>query len=236
MRHTGTLELETDRLLLRRLLSQDAPQMYENWANDPAVTRFLRWEPHKSPAETRELLSAWAELYPNPDYYQWAIVEKATGQVFGSISVYNALLGEPQQKTKWQGLELSGGIWEPGYCIGQKWWGKGFTTEALQAVVDFWFRQVGGAFLTCCHAVQNPASGRVMEKAGFVYHHNDVYHKFDGTPAKAISVFDYTQIVFAALLGILFLNQIPDVLSIAGYIVIIGTAIFKWQYNMKYDT
>ena len=107
MRHTGTLELETDRLLLRRLLSQDAPQMYENWANDPAVTRFLRWEPHKSPAEPRELLSAWAELYPNPDYYQWAIVEKATGQVFGSLSVYNALLGEPQQKPKWQGLELS---------------------------------------------------------------------------------------------------------------------------------
>ena len=62
--------------------------------------------------------------------------------------------------------------------------GKGFTTEALQAVVDFWFRQVGGAFLTCCHAVQNPASGRVMEKAGFVYHHNDVYHKFDGTPVE----------------------------------------------------
>ena len=161
MRHTGTPELETDRLLLRRLLPQDAPQMYENWANDPAVTRFLRWEPHKSPAETRELLSAWAELYPNPDYYQWAMVEKATGQVFGSISVYNALLGEPQQKAKWPGLELSGGIWEPGYCIGQKWWGKGLTTEALQAVVDFWFRQVGGTFLTCCHAVHNPASGPV---------------------------------------------------------------------------
>ena len=138
----------------------------------------------QSPAETRELLSAWAELYPNPDYYQWAMVEKATGQVFGSISVYNALLGEPQQKTKWPGLELSGGIWEPGYCIGQKWWGKGLTTEALQTVVDFWFHQVGGTFLTCCHAVHNPASGRVMEKAGFVYHHNDVYHKFDGTPVE----------------------------------------------------
>lgn len=55
-------------------------------------------------------------------------------------------------------------------------------------------------------------------------------------PAKEISVFDYTQIVFAALLGILFLDQIPDALSVAGYIVIIGTAIFKWQYNMKHDT
>ena len=74
------------------------------------------------------------------------MVEKATGQVFGSISVYNALLGEPQQKAKWPGLELSGGIWEPGYCIGQKWWGKGLTTEALQAVVDFWFNQVAVPF------------------------------------------------------------------------------------------
>lgn len=184
MRHLGTVELETDRLLLRRLLPQDAPQMYANWASDPAVTRFLRWEPHKSPAETRELLSAWAELYPNPDYYQWAIAEKATGQVFGSISLCNALLGEPQQKARWPELDLSGGIWEPGYCIGQQWWDKGFTTEALQAVVDFWFGQVEGDFLTCCHAVPNPASGRVMEKAGFVYHHDDVYHKFDGTPVE----------------------------------------------------
>ena len=58
MRHTGTPELETDRLLLRRLLPQDAPQMYENWANDPAVTRFLRWEPHKSPAESSSRVSA----------------------------------------------------------------------------------------------------------------------------------------------------------------------------------
>ena len=184
MRHLGTVELETDRLLLRRLLPQDAPQMYANWASDPAVTRFLRWEPHKSPAETRELLSAWAELYPNPDYYQWAIAEKATGQVFGSISLCNALLSEPQQKARWPELDLSGGIWEPGYCIGQQWWDKGFTTEALQAVVDFWFGQAEGDFLTCCHAVPNPASGRVMEKAGFVYHHDDVYHKFDGTPVE----------------------------------------------------
>ena len=112
------------------------------------------------------------------------LMEKATGQVFGSISLYNSLLGEPAQRNEWPGFDLSEGIWEPGYCIGQKWWGKGFTTEALQAVVDFWFNQVGGTFLTCCHAVQNPASGRVMEKAGFVYHHNDVYHKFDGTPVE----------------------------------------------------
>lgn len=79
MRHAGTQDIETPRLLLRRLLPEDAPQMYANWASDPEVTRYLRWEPHKSPAETRELLAAWALLYPNPDYYQWAMVENATG-------------------------------------------------------------------------------------------------------------------------------------------------------------
>lgn len=49
-------------------------------------------------------------------------------------------------------------------------------------------------------------------------------------PAKEISVFDYTQVLFAALLGFFFLGQIPDVLSVIGYVIIIGSAIFKWNY------
>lgn len=110
MRHAGTQEIKTPRLLLRRLMPSDAPMMYTNWANDPEVTRWLRWTPHKDVAETQELLSAWALLYPNEDYYQWAIVEKATGQVFGSISLYNSLLGEPAQRNEWPGFDLSEGI------------------------------------------------------------------------------------------------------------------------------
>lgn len=49
-------------------------------------------------------------------------------------------------------------------------------------------------------------------------------------PAKEISVFDYTQIIFAALLGFVFLGQIPDWMSVVGYIIIIGSAVFKWNY------
>ncbi len=49
-------------------------------------------------------------------------------------------------------------------------------------------------------------------------------------PAKEISVFDYSQVIFAALLGFLFLDQIPDYMSITGYIIIIGSALFKWWY------
>lgn len=136
MRHTGTQEIETPRLLLRRLMPSDAPMMYTNWANDPEVTRWLRWMPHKDVAETQELLSAWALLYPNEDYYHWAIVEKATGQVFGSIGVFTSSSVEPD-RDPWPGFDHSNGVWEPGYCIGRAWWGKGCTTEALKALVEY---------------------------------------------------------------------------------------------------
>ena len=132
-------------------------------------------------------MAAWATLYPNPDYYQWAIVEKASGQVFGSISIFNALLGDPAQKALWPQQDCTDGIWEAGYCIGKHWWNHGFATEALKAAVNYWFENTDGGWLTCCHAKENPASGRVMEKAGFVYHHDAIDHKFDGTPVECRS-------------------------------------------------
>ena len=52
-------------------------------------------------------------------------------------------------------------------------------------------------------------------------------------PAKEIAVFDYTQVLFAALLGLVFFGQIPDWMSLVGYLVIIGSAIFKWNYLRK---
>lgn len=54
-------------------------------------------------------------------------------------------------------------------------------------------------------------------------------------PAKEISVFDYSQVVFAAALGLIFLGQIPDIMSIIGYVIIIGSAVFKWNYNLQHE-
>ena len=52
-------------------------------------------------------------------------------------------------------------------------------------------------------------------------------------PAKEISVFDYTQVVFAALLGIAFFKEVPQVYSLIGYGIIIGIAILRWRRNLK---
>jgi len=54
-------------------------------------------------------------------------------------------------------------------------------------------------------------------------------------PAKEISVFDYAQVLFAAMWGFIFLDQLPDYLSLIGYAIIIGSAIFKWYYILYKD-
>ena len=54
-------------------------------------------------------------------------------------------------------------------------------------------------------------------------------------PARKIGVFDNTQVVFSALLGIAFLSEVPELLSVAGYIIIIGMAVFRWYRNLKHE-
>ena len=54
-------------------------------------------------------------------------------------------------------------------------------------------------------------------------------------PAKEISVFDYTQVIFAAILGMIFLSETPSIFSIIGYVIIIGTAVVRWYLALKKD-
>ena len=52
-------------------------------------------------------------------------------------------------------------------------------------------------------------------------------------PAKEISVFDYTQVIFAALLGFAFFGEIPVAFSFVGYGIIITVAVIRWNRNRK---
>lgn len=56
---------------------------------------------------------------------------------------------------------------------------------------------------------------------------------YQNAPAKDISVFDYTQVIFAACLGMIFLDEFPDIYSLIGYVIIIGAAVIKWQIARK---
>lgn len=155
MEHRGTVDISTERLLLRRFVVGDAKPMLRNWASDPEVTHFLTWEPHASIDVTRALLEEWVRSYERLDFYQWAIVPHALGEPIGSISVV--------------GIERAVSSAEIGYCIGRPWWHQGFTGEALVAVVDHMMREVGCGRVCAKHDARNPNSGLVMRHAGMSY-------------------------------------------------------------------
>lgn len=117
MKHCGTQTLETGRLLLRRLTVDDCEMMYNNWASDPEVARFVRWNAHRSWSETAELLNEWEKHYPDPAYYQWGITDKRSTVLFGTISIF-----PPQDlKTGWHlNTERLGSTWEVGFALGRK--------------------------------------------------------------------------------------------------------------------
>ncbi len=174
MKHVGTQEITTPRLLLRRFTLSDAPAMYQNWARDAEVTRWMRWNAHVCVAETKATLRGWLREYAKPDFYVWAIQRLGDGALMGSLGILKSLEDHGPNG------------YEPGYCVGRAFWGQGYTTEALSAAVRWFFDNTGAKTLYCCHAVENPASGRVLQKTGFVYTHKGSYDKPGGARVPAL--------------------------------------------------
>lgn len=63
MNKAGTQKIETQRLILRRFKIEDADDMYNNWASDPEVTRYLTWPVHSSVEVTKNLLTEWITIF-----------------------------------------------------------------------------------------------------------------------------------------------------------------------------
>jgi ribosomal-protein-alanine N-acetyltransferase len=155
MTHKGTVRLETERLILRRFVPEDAEAMFRNWANDSDVTKYLMWPTHGNIENTRKVLAEWDAIYEKPDHYSWAIELKSLGEPIGSIAAV-------QKRDDIQMVHI-------GYCIGKAWWHKGYTSEALTELVRFFFEEVGVNRVESRHDPRNPNSGKVMMKAGLRY-------------------------------------------------------------------
>ncbi len=163
MNHIGTQYIETDRLILRRFELSDAPAMFANWASDDEVTKYLTWPSYTDVSAVEQKLEQWVSRYTDADRYHWAIVLKGNGpEPIGSIGACH-----------WH---EDGEVPEIGYCMGKRWWHQGIMSEALSAVIDFLFHQVGIRRILALHDVNNPHSGDVMRKCGM---------KFEGIREKA---------------------------------------------------
>ncbi len=144
------VKIESERLYLRYLKKEDSFAIFENIMHDPEVLKYYI-------ADYQEIQDdAWMEKvvssYQKRRWYVFAVVLKENDEVIG-------MMNETERKDHET---------EIGYAIGRNYWNKGYTTEAMKAVVDYFF-SIGFVRVNCAHIRENIPSQRVIQKSGLMY-------------------------------------------------------------------
>jgi len=141
--------IETDRLRLRKPEVADAEAVFTGYAQDPVVTRYLIWLPHKDIGETRAFISRCLDCWTGDKTFSWVITDKTTSELLGMIEI-----------------RLDGHTVNLGYVLKRVCWRKGIMPEAAKAIVDWAMsqREIYRVWAIC--DVENHASARVLEKVG----------------------------------------------------------------------
>jgi [ribosomal protein S5]-alanine N-acetyltransferase len=141
--------IETERLLLRKPRIEDARTIFEGWAQDQEVTRYLTWRPHERSEQAQEFVQGCIHAWEGETRFPYMITLKQNGQVVGMI--------DPRIEGSKVGI---------GYGAARAHWGKGYMSEATRAIIDWAFQQPSIYRVYATTDVENLASQRVLEKAG----------------------------------------------------------------------
>lgn len=147
-------EIETPRLILRRMRKTDSADMYE-YARDPAVSEYLLWQPHESEAYTRRYLNYLQTRYRAGDFHDWAVVWRDADKMIGTCGFTS--------------FRLDANSAEIGYVLNRSYWGMGVASEAVRAVLRFGFLELRLHRIEAHYMIGNNRSRRVMEKVGMTY-------------------------------------------------------------------
>ena len=137
------------RLVLRPPVLNDAGALFQRVARDPEVTKYLLWAPHPDVAATRRVITE--KVNASNDERTWAIELKHSGDIIGLTSCRRPV---PHSV-------------EIGYCLGRRWWGKGYMSEVLDLLLTALQadREVYRVWATC--SPDNERSARLLEQGGF---------------------------------------------------------------------
>jgi len=152
LNHCGTIELKTERLLLRRLDSGDEAAVLANWGADEEVFCFMTSSIMKTARDVRVFLRQKAEQYKRKDFYYWAIVPDCVGMPVGMVT-----FTEIGSRKKTANLA---------YALGRAWWGKGYAKEASLRAMELMFDVVGLKTVTGSHFEGNDRSGHTLLSLG----------------------------------------------------------------------
>lgn len=141
--------LETQRLYLRQPIIEDAVSIFEQYAQDLEVTKYLGWQPHKSIAVTHEFINRCISVWADDSAFPYVLIRQEDAQLIGMVEIrinnYKADLG---------------------YVLAKSEWGKGYIPEATQALTNWALEQDEIYRVWAFCDVENLASTRVMEKVG----------------------------------------------------------------------
>lgn len=166
------MEIKTKRLLLRPWREEDAGRLYR-LCRVPEIGAGAGFPPHESVEVSRAVIR---DALSQPETY--AIVNRGSGEIIGSCALILSLEGSECKKP---------GDAEVGYWIGKAYWGWGFATETLGALIAHAARDLGLRGLWGVIFPSNVGSRRVLEKAGFSLHHReDTFAAQLGTTREAL--------------------------------------------------
>lgn len=150
-----TPRIETDRLLLREVQSEDVKEIFDCWMQDEDVSRYMWWKASNDMKEAQEFVEFELRQVENETWKRWMIVLKETQEIIGTCLVfYNE---EEVEKH-----------WDISYNLGKKFWGKGYITEAMRVVMRFAETELGMQECITSYAKRNRNSANVLHKLGFV--------------------------------------------------------------------
>lgn len=151
---TKNARLETERLIFRRLLPTDASDMYE-YASRPETSEYLLWSPHPYYSYTLDLLKYLQKEYSEGRFFDYAIIFKENSKMIGTVGFTT--------------LDLKNSVAEVGYVLSPDYWNKGIATEALSAIINLAFCELGVNRVEAKYIAENKVSLRVMEKCGMTH-------------------------------------------------------------------
>ena len=158
----GTIELTTDRLVLRKESLSDAENIYKYLGCDPEITKYTGWNPYTTLESTIEKISSDIKQYDEQGHYSWVIT--LNGDFIGTIGAYD-----------FDSIQSS---IEIGYSIISKYWGNGYASEATQKVVDYLMNVEKIKKIIAWTHRNNIASLKVLKKAGFIETGTEEEHIF----------------------------------------------------------
>jgi ribosomal-protein-alanine N-acetyltransferase len=148
-RPTPPESITTSRLLLRKPRLDDAARIFAAYAQDPEVTRYLTFRPHRDLRETQQVVDRFLEGWASGKTFCWLIFRRDGGELIGSIGA-----------RKNQGINV-------GYLLARPYWRRGFMSEAVSAIVEWAFAQPHIFRVWAVCDCDNEASARLLERNGF---------------------------------------------------------------------